>query len=165
MLRKRVLRSGYSTGACAAAAAKAAAMLLLDAGARKRRSARTIEIPFPDGSRVKFKAYGSGLDSQGHSAWASVIKDAGDDPDVTNGAEIVAHVKVSPDLVIRGGRGVGVVTKPGLPVAVGDAAINPVPRAMIKEAVMEAIKESENSSLSFEVIISVPRGEELAKKT
>jgi cobalt-precorrin-5B (C1)-methyltransferase len=125
-------------------------------------------------------------------ASASVIKDAGDDPDVTNGAEIVATARMMDPhnaqdfaLIIRGGRGVGMVTKPGLPVPVGESAINPVPRKMIREAVREALHECEESgvrskkmnedltpsplapdaSRCIEITISVPKGEELAKKT
>jgi len=127
-----------------------------------------------------------------------VIKDAGDDPDVTNGAEIVATVQSSefprfihsragsvqsaeyPEISIRGGKGVGSVTKPGLAMPVGEAAINPVPRRMIHDAVMEAVTQSDpqipHSALAdqtghavrtsrLEVTISVPAGEELAKKT
>jgi cobalt-precorrin-5B (C1)-methyltransferase len=94
-----------------------------------------------------------------------VIKDAGDDPDVTNGAEIWAAVrwKGEPGLDIRGGEGVGMVTKPGLEVAVGAAAINPVPRRMIERSVREAMPESDGKGL--EVIISVAEGEKLARRT
>src|SRR5208337_3468460 len=147
MLRKR-LRSGYTTGACAAAAAKAATMILLSNITSKMPffHSKVADIPFPDGSRVGFTIHGSGLKDDGSTAWASVIKDAGDDPDVTNGAEIMAEIKftndtgqdkaksdpflrvsVSPRLIITGGKGVGVITKPGLPVGVGESAINPVP--------------------------------------
>ncbi len=207
----RKLRSGYTTGACAAAAAKAATMLLLGPEARKRGSAE-VEIPFPDGSRHSFRiSHSSTVEPMragaprpcSLTACASVIKDAGDDPDVTNGAEIVATAAFSEKcwgaqgdsaqgsdlsafkpvgleacrLKIRGGRGVGTVTKPGLPVPVGEPAINPVPRRMISEAVNEAIEEygmgkcgvsSPQSPVhgpNLVITISVPRGEELAKKT
>lgn len=199
------LRSGYTTGACAAAAAKAAAELLLGAecGVRSAKKIESIEIPFPDGSRVRFAIQDSSLMTQGSSliASASVIKDAGDDPDVTNKAEIRAearfleqqssraaeqqntHAKsfLSSALLIKGGKGVGIVTKPGLQMPIGEAAINPVPRRMITEAVMEAISEQQSSraaglqektteplghcSAELEVTISVPEGERLAKKT
>ncbi len=162
------LRSGYTTGACAAAAAKAAATLLLEKGVK---AAGEVAIPFPDGSRVTFTvlhiAAGEGFTE------ASVIKDAGDDPDVTNGAEIRAVAKLvangagtDGDIVIKGGQGIGRVTKPGLSVPVGEAAINPVPRKMIREAVTEAISAGglPNGSC-IEITLSVPRGEELAKKT
>lgn len=209
------LRSGYTTGACAAAAARAATELLLSAeygvrsvesGVRSANKIESIEIPFPDGSRVRFAIQDSSLITQGSSliASASVIKDAGDDPDVTNKAEIRAEVKIerkrgsaevsnfptsqlpnflSPALLIKGGKGVGIVTKPGLQMSIGEAAINPVPRRMITEAVMEAIAESAEerkcggaevsnfpasrlpSFPAIEVTISVPEGERLAKKT
>jgi cobalt-precorrin-5B (C1)-methyltransferase len=188
----RKLRSGYTTGACAAAAAKAAAGLLLRAEDRKRGS-REVEIPFPDGSRVTFRLHYLGIsdNTPGPVASASVIKDAGDDPDVTNGAEIVATAQLAQEefstselpgfltsgLFIRGGVGVGTVTKPGLAVPVGEPAINPVPRKMIREAVEEAIAEDEAAGSAscgsrspgpdrgLVITISVPNGEELAKKT
>ena len=177
-MKKKNLRSGYTTGACAAAAAKAAVMLLLGAEGKDLQtyelaSLRSVEIPFPDGSRVKFIIHGSGVSGQ-DSAWASIKKDAGDDPDITNRAEIVAEVRHvgarrTVPLQIKGGKGVGTVTKPGLSVAVGEPAINPVPRKMIEEAVSEAILESSRgtarSAPAFEITISVPNGEELAKKT
>ncbi len=198
-MKKKNLRSGYTTGACAAAAAKAAAMLVT----RHASSVTDVEIPFPDGSRVKFKVQSS--EFKGTYASASVVKDAGDDPDVTNGAEIVAEVRLvgkcenaesrkksivskahanlcSYEMVIKGGKGVGKVTKPGLSVPVGEPAINPVPRKMIEEAVMEAVwraeeRKSDSQEVrelrscdltnlrAIEITISVPKGEELAKKT
>ena len=201
-LKNKKLRSGYTTGACAAAAAKAATVLLLRSESKPER----IEIPFPDGSRVAFNIHDSGYSVKEKSAYAKVIKDAGDDPDVTHGAEIVASVKSSelgarnkdcPEIIIKGGKGVGRVTKPGLAIPVGEPAINPVPRKMIREAVMEAITESVNQPIplptsplkgeelnkfpplqgegkggdglaatpQLEITISVPAGEELAKKT
>jgi len=171
---KKGLRSGYTTGACAAAAAKAAVLELIDfeAGVKGIKKTGSVEIPFPDGSRVKFRVQSSGVRNTGKNAWASVIKDAGDDPDVTNGAEIVAEVTSCkfaphPSIVIKRGKGVGVVTKPGLPVPVGEAAINPVPKQMIKEAVLEAVNQRSavSGQRSLEITISVPNGEELAKKT
>lgn len=173
---KKGLRFGHTTGACAAAAAKAAALLLLGG---KREKSRVVEIPFPDGSRVRFKIHNSKLETHDSQlvARAIVIKDAGGDPDITHGAEIVAKaVKVqktgrgeakrpwgSPStVIIKGGMGVGTVTKPGLPVPVGEPAINPVPRKMIEEAVSEAMQENGSA---IEITISVPNGEELAKKT
>jgi cobalt-precorrin-5B (C1)-methyltransferase len=182
MLRKR-LRSGYTTGACAAAAAKAATMILLSNMTSEVPffHSNVADIPFPDGSRVGFTIHGSGLKNDGSTAWASVIKDAGDDPDVTNGAEIVAEasflndafppcprVPAFPRLIIKGGKGVGVITKPGLPVGIGEPAINPVPRRMIGEAVMEALalsSEGRKPGSSAEIIIAVPQGEALSKKT
>ncbi|MBF0507049.1 MAG: cobalamin biosynthesis protein CbiD [Nitrospirae bacterium] len=183
MLRKR-LRSGYTTGACAAAAAKAATLLVMRHAlcAMSESPATAVDIPFPDGSRVGFSIHRSGLKNDGVQcprkvedfsgcgvAWASVIKDAGDDPDVTNGAEIIAEAALlssnSSSLVIKGGRGVGIITKPGLPVGIGEAAINPVPRKMISEAVMEALAGRQSGKPGIEITISVTDGEELAKKT
>lgn len=217
---KKNLKSGYTTGACAAAAAKAAAMFLLQNTENREQSTdkenlssgfwvldSDVEIPFPDGGRHKFKIHNSELMTQDSQfvARASVIKDAGDDPDVTNGAEIVAEVRIiredkkirgcedekktndakfSTSMYIKGGKGVGIVTKPGLAVVVGESAINPVPRKMIKEAVLEAIEERlklrggdgpifngavPESGLpptsAIEITISVVNGEKLAKKT
>jgi cobalt-precorrin-5B (C1)-methyltransferase len=123
----------------------------------------SIAIPFPDGSRVSFKINNSGYREEG--AFASIIKDAGDDPDITHGAEIVAEARSAQQgIVLKGGVGVGRVTKPGLAVAVGEPAINPVPRRMILQAVQEAISETGFTS-GVEITISVPAGEALAKKT
>ncbi len=163
--KNKKLRSGYTTGACAAAAAKAAALLAV----RSPDSIHTVDIPFPDGSRVQFKIHVAGYNHQDRSAHASVIKDAGDDPDITNGAEISAEARFAQNsgaeaISIKGGKGVGIVTKPGLAVPVGEAAINPVPRKMITEAVKEAIRDHELNS-QLEIVISVPNGEALAKKT
>jgi cobalt-precorrin-5B (C1)-methyltransferase len=159
------LRSGFTTGACAAAAAKAAAQVLV-----LEKCPDDIEIPFPDGSRKSFTLHD--CRRMDNSATASIIKDAGDDPDVTNRAEITATVTSGHishdrgDCVLLGnvllcrGRGVGVVTKPGLALQVGEPAINPVPRQMITEAIREIVGES-----LVTVSISVPHGEQLAEKT
>jgi cobalt-precorrin-5B (C1)-methyltransferase len=164
------LRSGYTTGACAAAAAKAV-VLGLCGGA----GGESVVIPFPDGSRVAFPLCRWQPQADGVFL-ASVVKDAGDDPDVTNGAEIVATAAwhagnvVVPrcveldGLILCGGDGVGMVTKPGLPVPVGEPAINPVPRQMIGAAVSEALAES-GATGRVRVTISVVNGEELAMKT
>jgi len=164
------LRSGYTTGACAAAAAKGAALAALTGGPVSR-----IAIPFPDGRRVDFDLCGcrpvAGI---GRAAACSVIKDAGDDPDVTNGAEIVAeviiaegHAGIGDGVVITGGRGIGMVTKPGLALPVGSHAINPVPRLMIRNAVEEAFAASgqQIGKYSVQVEISIPNGEDLARHT
>ena len=166
------LRSGYTTGACAAVAAKAATVALLgDCVSR-------VEIPFPDSSRVVFELCRCLVDEVG-VALASVVKDAGDDPDVTNGAEIVAQARrveaghdagkgvvldVDKNIILMAGEGVGTVTKPGLAVSVGEPAINPVPRQMILAAVNEAL-EACGSPGNIEITISVPAGKELAEKT
>ncbi len=161
--KNKQLRSGCTTGACAAAAAKAAALLLLTGS-----TAEEVDIPFPDGSRHGFRIERSGR--EGGAAFASVVKDAGDDPDVTHGAEIVvraAFIDAAPagDVVITGGEGVGVVTRPGLAATMGEAAINPVPRAMIGEAVREANACRIFPPAGIEATVSVPNGKALADKT
>ena len=162
--KKKKLRSGFTTGACAAAAAKTATLLLLG------RENGQVEIPFPGGDRHTFISSKRIL--QDGQASASVIKDAGDDPDVTNGAEITALVSMLPDthgrerIHLAGGPGVGTVTKPGLPVEVGEAAINPVPQEMIRQAVGEAVDEAGVVlSSPLQVTIGVVDGELLAEKT
>jgi cobalt-precorrin-5B (C1)-methyltransferase len=180
-VKRRALRHGYTTGACAAAAAKAAAILLLQSGHSREhagRSVEAVEIPFPDGSRVSFKIHRAYVKDvcRRLTAGAAVIKDAGDDPDVTNGAEIVAEVSLLPErvtsgepVVIFGGSGVGTVTKPGLAVPVGEPAINPVPRAMIRAAVEEGLLESGRPRGDcygpLQASISVTDGEKVARKT
>ncbi len=184
------LRSGYTTGACAAAAAKAATLLLLrhseerEPDTASRLLTSGLVIPFPDGSRHTFRIHHAAYSIRNNTACASVIKDAGDDPDITNGAEIVAEARMDcsasrlpSSVIIKGGKGVGVVTKPGLAVPVGQPAINPVPVKMIRDAVTEAAEESglsrvvhggingEGTLRGIEITISVPNGEELAKKT
>jgi cobalt-precorrin-5B (C1)-methyltransferase len=178
--KSKKLRSGYTTGACAAAAAKAATRLLLlnaERGLRKEAIIETVEIPFPDGSRVSFSVHHAGLrtEKSRRISTASVIKDAGDDPDITDGAEIRAEVSYSmergttsaeqTEIHIQGGLGVGRVTKPGLAIPVGQPAINPVPRRMIQEAVREAVSECGSQIPLLDVSISVPAGEKLAEKT
>ena len=162
--KRKPLRSGYTTGACAAAAAKAAVMALL-----QRERPEAVEIPFPDGSRHRFALCRYGGTAAGE-AMASVVKDAGDDPDVTNGAEIGAEVRwlasgLEERIVLRNGSGVGLVTKPGLAVEVGQPAINPVPRQMIRAAVAEVLDEASRGEASLEVQIFVRDGEKLAEKT
>ncbi|MBC8412077.1 MAG: cobalamin biosynthesis protein CbiD [Nitrospira sp.] len=165
MREKKKLRSGYTTGACAAAAAKAASMLAIG----HISSVTSIDIPFPDGSRHEFHIHASGLNRDGRSAWASVIKDAGDDPDITNGAEIRADAVMieSAGLLIKGGKGVGTVTKPGLAIAPGEPAINPIPRKMIAAAIAEVAGPGSPGAdiAGIEITISVADGERLAEKT
>ena len=153
---KSVLRHGYTTGACAAAAAKAAALALLSQAAVKE-----VQITLPDEKRVNFVLSHCAFDTR--EATCSVIKDAGDDPDVTAGAEIYATVRWEdePGITIEGGKGVGMVTKPGLEVPVGMPAINKVPRMMITQSVEEVME----APRGLKVIISIPQGEELAKRT
>lgn len=154
-IEKSKLRSGITTGASAAAAARAAALLLL----RGEVSERVI-ITNPQGRPIEVPVARVNINDDG--ARAVVIKDGGDDPDVTHGLEIVVDVtRVAAGINIRGGRGVGVATRPGLQVAVGEAAINPVPRKMIMEAVADLVTLREG----IEITVSVPRGEEVAART
>jgi cobalt-precorrin-5B (C1)-methyltransferase len=148
------LRTGFTTGTCAAAAAKAAA-LLLDRG----RPAADVEIPLPDGSRATLPL--AELRREGDGAVAAVRKDAGDDPDVTHGALVTATVCWSggEGVTFAAGGGVGTVTKPGLAIPPGEAAINPVPRRMIAAAIREV------TSRGVRVTVSIPGGAELARKT
>jgi len=164
-MARRSLRTGFSTGSAAAAAAKAALVCLLDGSAPRR-----VEIPLPSGQRLDIAV--SEVVRQGpRQALATVIKDAGDDPDVTHNAAIQALVTLdgtgAPGIALTGGHGVGRVTRPGLPVAVGEPAINPVPRQMIEEALQEAWREGAPSAgpLKVSVEIRVPEGERLAKRT
>jgi cobalt-precorrin-5B (C1)-methyltransferase len=154
-VRPRALRTGFTTGACSAAAAKAAAVLL-SAG----RLPATVDIPFPDGSRREFPVDSGGLGPG--SATAVVVKDAGDDPDVTHGAHLTVTVEARADgeVVLHAGEGVGVVTKPGLGLEVGGPAITPVPRRMITDAIREALGDR-----GADVTITVPGGEKMAYKT
>ena len=143
-------------------AAKAATLALLGEGIPKDD---IVEIPFPDGRRHGLKVNWISCGGYPQGTFASVIKDAGDDPDVTNGAEIIAkvvftypeadkrsvssaHSSIHPSIVIKGGKGVGKVTRPGLPVPIGESAINPGPRAMISEAVGEALLAAQRSITS-----------------
>jgi len=116
------LRTGYTTGSCAAAAAKAAVRLLVGGRVTER-----LEIPLPGGARTALPLVYARLTGSG--AEAAVLKDAGDDPDVTNGALILASVAWNggDDIEFSAGEGVGTVTKPGLAIPPGEPAINPVP--------------------------------------
>jgi cobalt-precorrin-5B (C1)-methyltransferase len=156
-VRKQALRTGWTTGTCSAAAAKAAATAL-----RTGEIQHTVEIGLPAGQRVSFAV--DSCTTDGTQAEAVVVKDAGDDPDVTHGARLTARVRwrAGPGLELDGGEGVGVVTKPGLGLEVGGPAINPVPRAMITQAVNEVI---DLASKGISVVISVPDGERMARKT
>lgn len=154
------LRNGWTTGACATAATKAAFMALLTG-----KFPDPVSITLPKGETPAFALAREGFD--GESAYAGIVKDAGDDPDVTHGATVVATVtRLPPGSGIRfvAGDGVGTVTKAGLPIAVGEAAINPVPRAMMT-AEIEALAAEHRVSPDVEIRISVPGGETIAQST
>jgi len=157
------LRNGFTTGTAAAAATRAALELLV-AG----RPAERVTVVLPGGATVQIAVHGCRRLAE-HVAEASVIKDAGDDPDVTHGAEIGARVSWHPNgharlVEIRGGAGVGTVTKPGLETPPGQAAINAGPRAMITQAVLGCMAAYGVYGLA-ETEIFVPKGVELARHT
>ncbi|CUH40898.1 cobalt-precorrin-6A synthase [Jannaschia seosinensis] len=152
------LRRGWTTGACATAACKAALE-----GLWGGTIPDLVTIRLPRGETPTFAL----SHAVGGADWAEagIVKDAGDDPDVTHGAEIRVRVSASSGgVVFRAGEGVGIVTKPGLPIAVGEPAINPVPRAMIDEVVAEAAGEFGRAP-DVTVTVSVPGGAALAAKT
>ena len=156
-VRKTALRTGWTTGTCASAAAKAATTAL-DTG----QIQHAVEVALPDGQRVSFPVDECTLSKNQAQAQAVVVKDAGDDPDVTHGARLTATVRwrQEPGIELDGGVGVGVVTKPGLGLELGGPAINPVPRAMITQAVTEVV-----GTQGIRVVISVPDGERMAGRT
>ena len=150
-------REFYTTGVWAAAAAKGAVLALLG------ESPSVVEVELPVGRRVvlPIKAFERGLDR----GWAQVVKAGGEAHDVTNGILIEATATFSKKgVIVQGGRGVGVVTKRGLKVPLGEPAINPVPRITILKAVGEALAENP-TELGVEVVIEVPEGERLALHT
>ncbi len=154
------LRSGYTTGACAAAATAGALLALID-----RQPVRAVTIRLPLGQHVTFALHSCvWTETEGS---ASVIKDAGDDPDVTHLAEIGARVTWAPEpgVTFRRGVGVGLVTKKGLSVPPGEPAINPVPRRNIAETVADILTARGTAGRGVVVEVFVPCGEELAKKT
>lgn len=158
--RQRGNRSGFTTGACAAAAARAATLGLV-AG----EVPASVVCRLPNGQDVTFAVIdGRVADGRAH---AVVVKDAGDDPDATNGAHLTADVRLAGaagEIALKGGPGVGTVTKEGLGLEVGGPAINPVPRRNIADNVRAAAGELLDDS-GLEVTVSVPGGEEMAKKT
>jgi len=156
----RPLRRGWTTGACATAAAKAAYAALLTGDFPD-----PVAVTLPRGERPTFALAVSRRDAT--SATAGVVKDAGDDPDVTHGALVLATVRagaVGSGVVFRAGEGVGTVTRAGLPVPPGEPAINPVPRQMIREAIAE-VAALANGTGDVEIEIAIPGGEALAAKT
>lgn len=153
------LRCGYTTGSCAAAAAKAAVWMLLTG-----QRAETVSFATPKGITLQLEVLDAAVFNE--SASCAIQKDSGDDPDVTNGILVYACAqKTAGDkIVIDGGKGVGRVTKGGLQCPVGAPAINPVPMKMIYEAA-RAVCEQQGYQGGLNVVISIPEGEEIAKKT
>lgn len=154
------LRKGWTTGACATAATKAALTALLSGDFPD-----PVSITLPKGQLVSFVLSDERMEN--NHARAGIIKDAGDDPDVTHLALIRSNVEKGPagsGIMLRAGQGVGTVTLPGLPVEVGAPAINPVPRSMIIQVVEEVCK-AHNIATDITVTLSIPDGENLAQKT
>ncbi|WP_417810452.1 cobalt-precorrin-5B (C(1))-methyltransferase [Thalassospira alkalitolerans] len=154
------LRKGWTTGACATAATRAAWQALLSG-----EFPDPVTITLPRGETPSFAL----IKSEIGDGWAraSVIKDAGDDPDVTHGAEIIATIrraKTGVGITFHAGDGVGMITKPGLPLPVGEAAINPKPREMMTHQIIE-IANKFNAAPDVEIEISIPGGQEIAQKT
>ena len=160
--KKGLLRTGYTTGTSASAATKASLLALISS-----HLYNTVEVVLPKSKIAKLKIAWLRFSDNSQSVTSAVIKDAGDDPDVTHGAEICSTVSLTIEkgrIEIDGGLGVGRVTRPGLGLEIGHAAINPVPKKMIEQVVLDSAK----SILPYngiKVIISVPKGVELAKKT
>lgn len=157
MQQEKKLRYGWTTGACATAAAKAAYQAIC-----RGFFTDSVTITLPQGKRVVFNLVQRKIVNT-QCAFASVIKDAGDDPDVTHGAEIfvqITRLSYHTGIIFKAGKGVGIITRPGLQLPVGEPAINPVPRQMIQQALKEV-----NEYTNIEVEVSVKDGEERAKKT
>ena len=154
------LRTGYTTGSCATASSKAGILSIIN-----QKKIEKIDILLPKGSDLEIKI--NSCEFTKDSAKCSVIKDGGDDPDVTHGAEIFVDVKLTNnvgEIDIDGGEGVGRVTKPGLGLEIGSAAINPTPKKMIVENVREVGEELLKKN-GVSIKVSVPKGKELGPKT
>jgi len=154
------LRTGYTTGSCATASSKAGILSIIN-----QKKIEKIDILLPKGSDLEIKI--NSCEFTKDSAKCSVIKDGGDDPDVTHGAEIFVDVQLTNnigEIDIDGGEGVGRVTKPGLGLEIGSAAINPTPKKMIVENVREVGEELLKKN-GVSIKVSVPKGKELGPKT
>jgi cobalt-precorrin-5B (C1)-methyltransferase len=159
--RTAPLRRGWTTGACAAAAARAAFAALLTG-----RFPDPVTIRLPGGQTPNFPL--ALAEQASGSARAGIIKDAGDDPDVTHGALVIAALTwgaPGSGIVFRAGEGVGTVTRPGLPLAPGEPAINPAPRATIREQLRDFAQANGAPPPDVTVTIAIPGGERLAEKT
>jgi cobalt-precorrin-5B (C1)-methyltransferase len=160
--KKKSLRTGYTTGTCAAAATKAALSTLLN-----REKLVKVNVSLPKDKQIAIDIAWIKYENE-KSVTAAVVKDGGDDPDVTNGAEVWSTVSLLENankIIIDGGIGVGRVTKPGLGLEIGKAAINPTPLKMINQAIDETLWQQKKDRFGLSVIISVPKGKEIAKKT
>jgi cobalt-precorrin-5B (C1)-methyltransferase len=159
---RRELRRGWTTGACAAAASRAAYEALLSG-----RFPDPVTIRLPGGGRPSFPL--AVAERQDGIARAGIVKDAGDDPDVTHGVTVIAEVmagETGQGIVFRAGEGVGIVTRAGLQLGVGEPAINPAPRAMIRAALADAAEACDGPAApDLVVTIAIPGGAVLAAKT
>lgn len=161
LAKEEKMRTGYTTGSCATAAACAALLSI-----KNQEKITSVDILLPRRSYITIPV----LDCRytRHNATCTVIKDGGDDPDVTHGAEIIVELTLTDDssdaIHIDGGRGVGIVTKPGLGLEIDKPAINPVPKKMIEEN-LRLVAGDILKSHSISLVITVPKGEELAPKT
>ncbi|UDL94988.1 cobalt-precorrin-5B (C(1))-methyltransferase [Lichenihabitans sp. PAMC28606] len=154
------LRRGWTTGTCATAAARAAYEALVTGAFPD-----PVSVALPNGQRIAFAL--ASTEHGANYAQAGIVKDAGDDPDVTHGAVILATVRLASEgrgILFRAGAGVGTVTRPGLALGIGEPAINPVPRAMIRAAIDEAATAFDGPR-DVDVEISIPGGEKLAERT
>jgi cobalt-precorrin-5B (C1)-methyltransferase len=159
--RKGALRTGYTTGTTATAATKGALYALING-----KPTEQVTVSLPKGRMATLKIAWTNSENNGKVTCAA-IKDGGDDPDATHGAEICSTVsfsKSATNIHIDGGKGVGRVTKPGLGLEIGKAAINPIPMKMLEQVVQEVAREQLEKQ-GVNVVISVPNGEEIAKKT
>lgn len=158
--QSKKLRTGFTTGTAAAASTKSAVLAIIN-----QKKIDYVDVTLPKGSSIHIKIHDCQFDKM--KAKCSVIKDAGDDPDVTHGAEIVVDISLTKNvnqIEIDAGEGVGIVTKPGLGLEINKPAINPIPKKMIVENVMEVAKYILQKN-GIKVVISVPNGKELAAKT
>ncbi|MFW6415498.1 MAG: cobalt-precorrin-5B (C(1))-methyltransferase [Thermodesulfobacteriota bacterium] len=156
------LKEGFTTGSAAAAAAKAALLYLGGENVPEK-----VDIPLPSDGRIQIPVYG--IEDCDSGAIATVVKDAGDDPDVTHNAHIKVTVELDnannrENMEIHGGEGVGVVTKPGLPIEIGKAAINPEPEKQIRNTINETL-DLLGLNVAVRATISVVNGEKIAQKT
>jgi cobalt-precorrin-5B (C1)-methyltransferase len=154
------LRTGFTTGTASAASSKAAILAIIN-----QKKIDSVEVTLPKGNTIPITIHSCEFNK--NSAKCSVIKDGGDDPDVTHGAEIVVDLSLTVNtkkIEVSGGEGVGIVTKPGLGLEINHPAINPTPKKMIIENVT-SVAENILKENGIKIIISVPNGKELAKKT
>ena len=157
---KKKLKTGFTTGTSATAAAMAALLSIIN-----QTKIENIDVKLPKGTYMKIPIHL--CEFKKNEARCSVIKDGGDDPDVTHGAEIIVDLSFTDqknEIEIDGGEGVGIVTKPGLGLEINKAAINPVPKKMIKENLTE-VAGNLLEEKGIKIIISVPKGKELGPKT